>query len=152
MSLRGFHITFVVVSSLLMIYMINWSLAMSDSRGDGYELYTVFATTGLVLLAFYGVRFFNFYNESFKIKTKINIYNIFIYSISFAVPPIGIINYFLNRNKSITKNILKSILIGTVLYLVILFGYISYFIEKNSLEEYKKKLELNSTINQNVSK
>ena len=71
MSLRGFHITFVFVSSLLMIYMINWSLTMSDSRGDGYELYTIFATTGLVFLAFYGVRFFNFYNEIFKIKSKI---------------------------------------------------------------------------------
>ena len=61
-----------------MIYMINWSLAMSDSMGDGYELYTVFAITGLVLLVFYGVRFFNFYNESFKVSSKINIYNIFI--------------------------------------------------------------------------
>ncbi len=151
MSLRGFHITFVVVSSLLMIYMINWSLAMSESSG-GYELYTVFASASLALLVFYGIRFFNFYNESFKVKTKINVYNIVIYFISFVIPPIGIINYFLKQHKPITKNILKSILVGTVLYLVLLFGYISYFIEKDSLEEYKKQLELNSTVNQNVQK
>ena len=121
MSLRGFHITFVVVSSLLMMYMINWSLTMSESSG-GYELYTVFASASLALLVFYGIRFFNFYNESFKVKTKINVYNIVIYFISFVIPPIGIINYFLKQHKPITKNILKSILVGTVLYLVLLFA------------------------------
>ncbi len=64
MSLRTFHIVFVSVTSLLMIYILGWSYVMWDYYADtAYLTYLTFSIIGLLVLAFYGQRFIKKYKN-----------------------------------------------------------------------------------------
>ncbi len=64
MSLRTFHIVFVSVTSLLMIYILGWSYVMWDYYADtAYLTYLTFSIIGLLVLVFYGQRFIKKYKN-----------------------------------------------------------------------------------------
>ncbi len=54
MSLRMFHIVFVTISSLLMLYISGWAYIMWDYYADtSYLSYLVFGILGLIILGVY---------------------------------------------------------------------------------------------------
>ena len=58
MSLRLFHIIFVSISSLLMIYFALWSYSMWDYYADSaYLSYLTFSVISILILAFYTQKF-----------------------------------------------------------------------------------------------
>lgn len=59
MSLRGFHIVFITVTTLLSIFMILWGfrLAPSEAAGTG-RVVGVLGVIGLLGLPVYGVYFY----------------------------------------------------------------------------------------------
>ncbi len=64
MSLRMFHIIFVSVSSLLMLYIAGWSYMMWDYYADSaYLSYLAFSIVGLILLLVYGQKFIKKYKS-----------------------------------------------------------------------------------------
>ena len=64
MSLKTFHIIFVIISSLLMIYIAYWSYDFYNYYKDSYYLsYLMASVFGLVALAIYGNKFIKKYKE-----------------------------------------------------------------------------------------
>jgi len=64
MSLRTFHIGFVTISSLLMIYMAVWAYVMWDYYADlAYISYLVFSIISLIGLIIYGRYFITKYKN-----------------------------------------------------------------------------------------
>ena len=64
MSLRAFHIVFVSIASLLMLYILGWSYMMWDYYADmAYLSYLMFSIIGLVILIFYAQRFIKKYKN-----------------------------------------------------------------------------------------
>jgi len=64
MSLRIFHIIFVSISSLLMIYMAGWSYVMWDYYADfTYLSYLVLSIISLIILVLYGQKFIKKYKN-----------------------------------------------------------------------------------------
>ena len=64
MSLRMFHIIFVLVSSLLMIYIGTWAYMMWDYYADSaYFSYLSLSIVGLIILILYGQKFIKKYKN-----------------------------------------------------------------------------------------
>ena len=64
MSIKTFHIVFLVVSSLFMIYMGYWSYSYWAYYQDSYYLgYLTFSLAALVVLGLYGNRFVKKYGS-----------------------------------------------------------------------------------------
>ena len=64
MSLKTFHIIFVVISSLLMLYISYWSYSYYAYYKDNYYLsYLMLSILGLVVFALYGNKFIKKYKE-----------------------------------------------------------------------------------------
>ena len=64
MSLRLFHIIFVSISSLLMIYFAIWSYSMWDYYADlAYLSYLSFSILSLLMLVFYTQKFIKKYKN-----------------------------------------------------------------------------------------
>ena len=64
MSLRMFHIFFVSVSSLLMIYIGIWAYMMWDYYADiAYLSYLSFSILSLIILLVYGQKFIKKYKN-----------------------------------------------------------------------------------------
>ena len=64
MSLRMFHIVFVLVSSLLMIYIGTWAYMMWDYYADtAYLSYLLLSVLSLVILVVYGQKFIKKYKN-----------------------------------------------------------------------------------------
>jgi len=64
MSLRMFHIIFVAVSSLLMIYIGVWAYIMWDYYADSaYLSYLIFSIISLIILVLYGQKFIKKYKN-----------------------------------------------------------------------------------------
>ena len=64
MSLRMFHIIFVLVSSLLMIYIGTWAYMMWDYYADtAYLSYLCISVLSLIILLLYGQRFIKKYKN-----------------------------------------------------------------------------------------
>jgi len=64
MSLRMFHIIFVSVSSLLMIYIGVWAYIMWDYYADSaYLSYLIFSIISLIILVLYGQKFIKKYKN-----------------------------------------------------------------------------------------
>ena len=64
MSLRIFHIIFVSVSSLLMIYIGTWAYMMWDYYAyTAYLSYLSFSVLSLIILLVYGQKFFKKYKN-----------------------------------------------------------------------------------------
>ena len=62
MSLKTFHIIFVVISSLLMIYMSYWSYSYWNYYQDAYYLgFLFFSIFCLIVLGLYGNKFIKKY-------------------------------------------------------------------------------------------
>ena len=60
MSIRNFHIVFVLVSSMLMLFISGWSLYNWDYYADNtYLTYLTFSILSLILLLLYGMKFLN---------------------------------------------------------------------------------------------
>ena len=137
MSLRSFHIIFIAVCSLLMIYILTWSIPRN------YTGYSSFAFMGLLSLIIYNFGFAAYYNKSInnsEVHPLFSNYLPFIInSLIFLCPPIGLYFYFKKNNSK--RKILFSILSGVTFYLILFFGWLSYGIEKESLIEYRKHLE-----------
>ena len=67
MSLRTFHIIFVSISSLFMIYLGGWSYMMWDYYADSaYLSYFTLSIVSLVVLIVYGQRFVKKYKNILK--------------------------------------------------------------------------------------
>ena len=64
MSLRTFHIVFVSISSLLMLYVGSWAYGMWDYYADSaYLSYLSFSVISLVLLIVYAQKFIKKYEN-----------------------------------------------------------------------------------------
>ena len=64
MSLRIFHIIFVSISSLLMVYMAGWSYMMWNYYADlSYLSYLSLSLVSLILLIIYGQKFIKKYKN-----------------------------------------------------------------------------------------
>ena len=64
MSLRMFHIIFVLVSSLLMIYIGTWAYMMWDYYADtAYLSYLSISIVSLIILLLYGQKFIKKYKN-----------------------------------------------------------------------------------------
>ena len=64
MSLRIFHIIFVSISSLLMVYMVGWSYMMWNYYADSsYLSYLSLSVVSLILLIIYGQKFIKKYKN-----------------------------------------------------------------------------------------
>ena len=64
MSLKTFHIIFVIISSFLMIYIAYWSYDFYSYYKDSYYLsYLMASVFGLVALAVYCNKFIKKYKE-----------------------------------------------------------------------------------------
>ena len=64
MSLRMFHIVFVSISSLLMIYMAGWSYMMWNHYADSaYLSYLSLSVISLIILIIYGKKFIKKYKN-----------------------------------------------------------------------------------------
>lgn len=58
MSLRGFHIVFVSVCTLLSLFLITWAFVLSPEPSAVATLLGVVGIIGLMLTPVYGVYFF----------------------------------------------------------------------------------------------
>ena len=64
MSLRMFHIIFVTISSLLMVYMAGWSYMMWNYYADSaYLSYFSLSIISLIILIVYGQKFIKKYKN-----------------------------------------------------------------------------------------
>ena len=64
MSLRTFHICFVVISSLLMVYIGVWAYLMWDYYANqAYLSYVIMSAISLLVLLFYGKSFITKYKN-----------------------------------------------------------------------------------------
>ena len=64
MSLRIFHIIFVSISSLLMVYMVGWSYMMWNYYADSsYLSYLSLSVVSLIFLIIYGQKFIKKYKN-----------------------------------------------------------------------------------------
>ena len=64
MSLRMFHIIFVSVSSLLMVYIGTWAYIMWDHYADSaYLSYLLLSIVSLIILLLYGKKFIKKYKN-----------------------------------------------------------------------------------------
>ena len=64
MSLRTFHICFVVISSLLMVYIGVWAYLMWDYYANqAYLSYVLMSAISLLVLLFYGKSFITKYKN-----------------------------------------------------------------------------------------
>jgi len=64
MSLKTFHICFLTISSILMIYVGSWSYIMWDYyANNAYISYLVFSILSLIGLIVYGRYFFKNYKN-----------------------------------------------------------------------------------------
>ena len=59
MSLRGFHIVFVTVSTILSLFLVLWGFGVLSSKSDGIaQVVGVIGVVGLILMPIYGVYFY----------------------------------------------------------------------------------------------
>ena len=64
MSLRMFHIIFVTISSLLMVYIAGWAYMMWDYYADtAYLSYLSISIVSLIILLLYGQKFIKKYRN-----------------------------------------------------------------------------------------
>ena len=64
MSIKTFHIIFVTVSSLLMLYMGYWAYSYWSYYQDSYYLgYLFFSLVALIIFGLYGNRFIKKYGS-----------------------------------------------------------------------------------------
>jgi len=142
MSLRSFHIIFVTISSLLMLYILYWSVNQYYNLHDsGYMGYTFFSIFSFAFIILYGFKFTRLYNRSFNINSNYNFSEIANLFLLFIFPPMILINY-IDSHKIDRKHIVSACT-GIVVYLIIVFGYLSYYMERDSLIEYEKQLHIN---------
>jgi hypothetical protein len=58
MSLKGFHIVFVTVSSLLCLFLALWSFILTDESSAMIRALGIVGLLGLLLMPLYGVYFY----------------------------------------------------------------------------------------------
>lgn len=58
MSIKGFHIVFVTVSSLLCLFLAMWSFFLTDEVSAMITALGVVGVLGLLLMPLYGVYFY----------------------------------------------------------------------------------------------
>ena len=64
MSLKSFHVVFIIISSLFMVYFSYWSISNWISYNDiNYMIYGVLSFVAFVSLLFYSKKFVEKYKE-----------------------------------------------------------------------------------------
>jgi hypothetical protein len=58
MSIKGFHIVFVTVSSLLCLFLAMWSFFLTDEVSAMINALGIVGVLGLLLMPLYGVYFY----------------------------------------------------------------------------------------------
>ena len=58
MSLKGFHIVFVTVSTLLFLFLAVWSFALSPEKSEMITALGVAGSVGSLIMPIYGVCFY----------------------------------------------------------------------------------------------
>lgn len=58
MSIKGFHIVFVTVSSLLCLFLAMWSFFLTDEVSSMITALGIVGVLGLLLMPLYGVYFY----------------------------------------------------------------------------------------------
>lgn len=57
MSLKGFHLVFVTVASVLFAFLILWSFVITNETSPWADALGYIGIAGLILMPFYGVYF-----------------------------------------------------------------------------------------------
>lgn len=65
MSLRGFHIVFITISTLLCAFLILWAFVFAPERSTLATALGVTGIVGILLMPLYG---FYFYRKAVKLK------------------------------------------------------------------------------------
>lgn len=65
MSLRGFHIVFITICTLLFAFLILWAFVLAPEPSTFATIIGIIGTVGLLLMPVYG---FYFYNKAVKLK------------------------------------------------------------------------------------
>lgn len=58
MSLKGFHLVFVTVSTLLCMFLALWSFALAPEKSGMITALGIVGVIGTLLMPFYGVYFY----------------------------------------------------------------------------------------------
>lgn len=58
MSLRGFHIVFITLATLLCVFVVLWAFVFEDTATLGMKVFGAGCAVAAVCLPVYGVRFY----------------------------------------------------------------------------------------------
>ncbi len=58
MSIKGFHIVFITISTLLFLFLTVWAFAFAPERTGVITGLGIAASAGLLVMPFYGVYFY----------------------------------------------------------------------------------------------
>jgi len=64
MSLKGFHIVFVTVSTLLCMFLALWSFVLSPEKTGMVTALGIVGVAGSILMPFYGLYFYRKINRN----------------------------------------------------------------------------------------
>tara|TARA_B110000483_G_scaffold235882_1_gene308120 strand:- start:657 stop:851 length:195 start_codon:yes stop_codon:yes gene_type:complete len=58
MSLKGFHILFITIATLLCIFVVVWAFVLASSAGTGLKVFGGTCAVAAIILPIYGVSFY----------------------------------------------------------------------------------------------
>lgn len=64
MSIKGFHIVFITLATLLCVFVVLWAFVLEAHSGTGMKIFGGTCAVGALLLPIYGV---NFYRKASKL-------------------------------------------------------------------------------------
>lgn len=65
MSLKGFHILFITLATLLCVFVVIWAFVLTSAAGVGLKFFGASCALAAVILPLYGV---SFYRKAKKIS------------------------------------------------------------------------------------
>ncbi|MEJ6570647.1 MAG: hypothetical protein QNL01_10675 [Akkermansiaceae bacterium] len=58
MSLKGFHILFITIATLLCVFIVVWAFVLASSAGTGLKVFGGTCAVAAIILPIYGVSFY----------------------------------------------------------------------------------------------
>ncbi len=58
MSLKGFHILFITLATLLCVFVVLWAFVLASASGGGLKVFGGTCAVAAVLLPLYGISFY----------------------------------------------------------------------------------------------
>ena len=59
MSIKGFHILFITIATLLCVFVVLWAFVLERGSSLGLQIFGGTCALAAVILPIYGVRFYN---------------------------------------------------------------------------------------------